>query len=166
MSDMGWIKLHRQIWHCKDIWDNAEPFDKRSAWIDLLLMANHEPRTIRIGNETVTIERGQLHTSKRKLAERWHWSRGKVERFLRATNRATMTATNETTNGTTVTIENYSSFQSRRATNEATDGATNGATVESQTRSKEYETALGRAQTLPERREDEDTGPVFNIDEW
>jgi hypothetical protein len=38
----GWIKLYRKLWD-DEIWDDElEPHNKRSAWIDLLMMANHE----------------------------------------------------------------------------------------------------------------------------
>ena len=44
-SNYGWIKLHRQIVE-SDIWssEDQEPFDRRSAWIYLLLIVNNEDR--------------------------------------------------------------------------------------------------------------------------
>jgi len=77
----GWIKLHRQIrkhW----VWQ-GEPFDRRSAWIDLLMMANHAPDKIVQGNQIIDVDRGERITSEIKLAERWGWGRGKVRGFLR-----------------------------------------------------------------------------------
>lgn len=77
----GWIKLHRQIqghW----LWLSEKPFDKRSAWIDILLMVNHEDKTVLLGNDLVEVKRGERLTSEPKLAERWGWSRTKVRNFL------------------------------------------------------------------------------------
>ena len=77
----GWISIHRQIlnhW----IWKNKEPFDKRSAWVDLLLMVNHKTEQIEFDNSIITVERGQRITSLEKLADRWKWSRHKVSNFL------------------------------------------------------------------------------------
>ncbi len=77
----GWIKLHRQIqghW----LWLSEKPFDKRSAWIDILLMVNHEDKTVLLGNDLVEVKRGECLTSEPKLAERWGWSRTKVRNFL------------------------------------------------------------------------------------
>ena len=77
----GWIALYRQIrdsW----IWKNNEPFDKRSAWIDLLLTVNHKSKKIPFENDFIEIERGQTLTSIKQLAERWKWSRHKVSDFL------------------------------------------------------------------------------------
>ena len=51
----GWVKIWRKIW-ASDIWDDEEPFCKRAAWIDLILMANHEPHEIMIDGKPVTIE--------------------------------------------------------------------------------------------------------------
>lgn len=39
MADKGWVKIHRAI-EDSGIWQHKEPFDKRSAWIDLIMMAN------------------------------------------------------------------------------------------------------------------------------
>lgn len=133
----GWIKLYRQIWN-NDLWkDSDEPFDKRSAWIDLLLMANHKAQKTEIGGQVVTIKRGQLHTSERKLAARWGWSRGKIQRFLRTTNGTGMTTTSKSADGTTITIENYSDFQGTRTTSKTTSDTTNGTTDRARTRNKE-----------------------------
>lgn len=77
----GWISLYRQIvdnW----IWNIKEPFDKRSAWIDLLLMVNHENKKIELNGQIIEVERGQKITSLDKLSKRWKWSRHKVSDFL------------------------------------------------------------------------------------
>lgn len=77
----GWIKLHRKVqnhW----LWLSEKPFDKRSAWIDILLMANHCDKKVQLGNELVVVKRGERLTSEPKLAERWGWSRTKVRNFL------------------------------------------------------------------------------------
>ena len=47
----GWIKVHRDLndhW----IWKSKEPFDKRSAWIDLILLANFKDfKTVKKGKD-------------------------------------------------------------------------------------------------------------------
>ena len=55
----GWIKLHRAL---TAHWLWAEkPFDKKSAWIDLLLMANHRPGKVLFGSELLELDVGE-HT--------------------------------------------------------------------------------------------------------
>jgi hypothetical protein len=79
-NNQGWIRLHRQLMDEPE-W-LAEPFTRGQAWVDLLLLANHETGYIRKRGILVAVERGQVGYSEETLAERWQWSRGKVRRFL------------------------------------------------------------------------------------
>lgn len=125
-KDKGWIKLYRQITD-NPMWQSMDPFDRRSAWIDLLLLANHDARTIQLRNgEYKTIGVGQYFTSLDHLATRWHWSRNKVDRYLKQISGQGMCTRTGTPSGTLLTIVNYGFFQSGRDTNGASDGATDG----------------------------------------
>lgn len=106
----GYIKLFRQI-QSSDVWVDDEPFDRRSAWIDLLLMASHTDRNIFAGSNTISIGRGQIVTSIRKLADRWKWSNDKTLRFLNALVAEQMIVKESNGNRTVLTIENYDKFQ-------------------------------------------------------
>ena len=137
-KDKGWIKLHRQITDTY-IWNDPKPFDVRSAWIDLLLMANHEERSFMLRNgQDQVVGMGQLFTSMDSLAKRWHWSRGKVIRYFELLSGQGMCTTSGTTNGTLVTIVNYGRFQNLRTadgtTNSTTNGTTDGTTDGTRTR--------------------------------
>lgn len=123
----GYILLHRQIWDNR-IWKRSEPFDGRSAWIDLLLMANHADNESIRGMSVIKIKRGQIHTSIVNLAKRWHWSRGKVNRYLLLLSEQQMVQVDSTTNGTTLTIVKYEVFQDWRTTNDTTSSTTNDTT--------------------------------------
>lgn len=106
----GWIKIYRQIrnhW----IWKDKEPFDKRSAWIDLLLSVNHKSKKIPFENDFIEIERGQTLTSIKQLAERWSWSRHKVSDYLNQLEQDTMIVQIRDTRKTLVSIVNYSKYQ-------------------------------------------------------
>lgn len=116
----GWIRIHRQIQEC-GIWKDKEPFDRRSAWIDLILMANYEEKTMIIKGKPVIIQRGQRFTSTLHLAERWNWSVNRVRRFLELLESLQMVTTDRTTNGITVTIVKYNDYQIQRITDESTD---------------------------------------------
>lgn len=117
----GYIKLHRQIMECS-IWDIEEAYDKRSAWVELLLLANHKDKKTLFNNEMITIRRGQHLTSIRKLAERWGWSRGKVDRFLRLLENEQMVNTKRATNNILINIVNYDFYQHSEDEGRATDG--------------------------------------------
>lgn len=125
----GYILLHRQIWDNR-IWNDKEPFDGRSAWIDLLLMANHADKDMLIGLKVVNFKRGQIHTSCVNLAKRWHWSRNRVARYLKLLSELGMITFSGAANGTTITVIKYEFFQDWRSANGAPNGATNGATNE------------------------------------
>ena len=78
----GWIKLYRQIQECC-IWKANEPFDKRSAWIDLLLSANHIDNKTVFNGKVIIVKRGQFLTSIRSLSEKWKWSVNKTYRYIK-----------------------------------------------------------------------------------
>ena len=111
MASQGWISIHRSLFN-HWIWTDKEEFDKRSAWIDLLLMVNHEDKKVLINGKLETIKRGQRITSVNKLAERWKWSRKKVTNFLNLLEEDGMIiAKKEQGKYTTITIVNYSFYQ-------------------------------------------------------
>lgn len=123
----GWIAIHRSLqdnW----IWKSKEPFDRRSAWIDLLLLATHTDNKELYRGELVSRKRGEINCSILWLSKRWRWSRGKTERFLNVLETDKMLTQKRTANGTTITIENYNKYQNVRATNSTTDSTTHRAT--------------------------------------
>lgn len=77
----GYIKLWRKMLD-SDFWYNGEPFDERSAWIDLLLDANYSDGTVQNNGKDILIKRSEIATSERQLAERWGWDRSRVRKFL------------------------------------------------------------------------------------
>lgn len=117
----GWILVHRQI-EDNPIW-KEKPFSKGQAWVDLLLMANHADNEILLGNNIVTIKRGQFHTSEVILAKRWGWGRKKINLFLTLLEKQKMCTSLRTWRGTTITIENYTVYQDMR-TSEGTGSGT------------------------------------------
>ena len=125
----GWIKLYRQLQDCW-IWLDKEPFDKRSAWVDLLLTANHSDKKILFNGELITVKRGQILTSVRKLSAKWKWSVNKVYRFLKLLESDEMLQKESDKDRTLLSIVNYSIFQCCEYTNENSNGNTNGNTNE------------------------------------
>lgn len=111
MASQGWVSIHRSLFD-HWIWTDKGEFDKRSAWIDLILMVNHEDKKVLINGKLETIKRGQRITSLNKLAERWKWSRKKVTNFLNLLEEDGMIiAKKEQGKYTTITIVNYNFYQ-------------------------------------------------------
>ena len=113
----GWVSVHRKIRETA-IWDNEDPFDKRSAWIDLLLEANHEDRQFLLGNEVINAKRGEIITSEIKLMNRWKWSKTKVRNFLETLKNLEMIEKKTDTKKTTLKIVKYEVYQDMRTTRE------------------------------------------------
>lgn len=108
---MGWIKIDRKI-QSSDIWLDDEPFCRRAAWVDMILLANHVGRDILLGNQTVWVARGQFITSQDKLAERWRWTRKRVRTFLSTLVKLAMiNVDTRTRRYTVITLVNYGFYQ-------------------------------------------------------
>ena len=108
--EKGWIKLHRQIFDCS-IWNSREAFDKRSAWIDILLSASHKDVKMLVDGKTTIVPKGSYMFSIEKLSARWSWSRNKVKRFLKLLEDEQMVTTERTNRGTLINVVNYNKFQ-------------------------------------------------------
>ena len=158
MSSNGWIKLHRKL---TDSWIWKDP-EKLRAWIDILLMVNHEDKKIEFNGRMVMVERGSRFTSIEKLAARWGWNRKRVMRFLGQLESADMVTTKRTPSGTTIKVRNYGKYQgfetSRGTTKGTTDGTAYGTTGGTQTRMIKNDKesirtrARARASTKPPER--------------
>ena len=110
MANKGWICLHRSL-QDSSIWLNDEPFDVRSAWVDLLLTANHEDKEIIFDSHARMIKRGQCLTSVTKLAARWKWSKKKTLKYLRLLEELKMITKKSDNRATLLTLLNYSKYQ-------------------------------------------------------
>jgi DNA replication protein DnaD len=124
---LGYIKLYRSLqehW----LWTSSDPFDDRSAWVDLLMMVNHEEKKIKVGRSIIPVHAGQTWTSYVKLANRWNWSKDRVYRYTKMLKKDGMIYVDATPNGTLLTVVNYGFFAGRcdtdKATNESTDKTT------------------------------------------
>jgi hypothetical protein len=105
----GWISIHRKIENCA-IWDD-KPFARGQAWIDLLLIANHDDVETFHDGKPVVVSRGQKITSIKFLAERWGWSRHKVSDYLNYLEKNNMIIQKRDTKKTLITIVNYNTYQ-------------------------------------------------------
>lgn len=123
--DKGWVIISRSI---QDNWMwEIKPFSKGQAWIDLILLANHEDRKVAFEGTLTTVKRGQLLTSIRKLAVRWGWNTKTVRKFMTLLETDGMISAEYTTHGTTVTLIKYDDFQNHGSTKRNTKGSRDGA---------------------------------------
>ena len=115
MAAKGFIKIYRDI-EDDPVWNDKEPFDKRAAYIDLILMVNNADKDIVVGNQPLTVKRGQKFTSIRHLADRWHWSRNKTLAYLKLLETMKKVHRTKMLNGTLLTLVDYDRTQSQQDT--------------------------------------------------
>lgn len=112
----GYIKLYREM-QSHWLWDK-KPFSQGQAWIDILLIANHDTKKFPFGSELIEVERGSLVTSELKLMERWGWSKTKVRDFLDLLQKDKMLTKKTDRKKTTLTVCNYNTWQDSETTEE------------------------------------------------
>lgn len=113
----GWISIDRSIqnhWLFKE----KRTFSKFEAWIYLLMEANHSKAKVPIGNQIVTVERGQRLTLILTLSDLFNWSRFKVKTFLDLLESDGMLEVKTTSKYTLITIVNYDFYQSEQGRNQ------------------------------------------------
>ncbi|HEH1190316.1 TPA: DnaD domain-containing protein [Staphylococcus aureus] len=113
----GWISIDRSIqnhWLFKE----KRTFSKFEAWIYLLMEANHSKAKVPIGNQIVTVERGQRLTSILTLSDLFNWSRFKVKTFLDLLESDGMLEVKTTSKYTLITVVNYDFYQSEQGRNQ------------------------------------------------
>ena len=108
-DNRGWISVYRNIQDCW-IWKD-DVFSRGQAWIDLLLLANHEDKKILFNGQLIVVERGQRITSIRQLCDRWKWSNKKVINFLEMLESDEMLIKKSDSKKTLITIVNYDKYQ-------------------------------------------------------
>ena len=82
MNDLnGNVTIPKLAWD-HDRWQD-EAANRKSALLDLWRWANDRPRTIILKGKTIELNQGQMVRSQVSLATSWHWSREKVQSFLK-----------------------------------------------------------------------------------
>ncbi len=83
MMEKGFIKVSRSfLAGC--LWSESRVFSNAEAWLDLVAMARYDvvPAQVIFCDARFRVCRGELAVTIRYLADRWHWSRMRVQRFI------------------------------------------------------------------------------------
>lgn len=157
----GYIKIYRDIrdhW----IWSDAEAF---KAWIDLIMMANHENTKIYFDGKLIPIKRGSFITSVRRLSARWGWGKDKTLRFLRTLEDEGMISRKCDTKKTLVTVEKYGFYQSSKSKSATLTGTQTRTQTRTQTSHSEG-TKEGTKNTLKEDSPSDEAGKPWDAEGW
>lgn len=109
--ERGWIKLYRKL-QDNPLW-KSEPFTRGQAWVDLLLIANHKEGVVWKRGNCIKIARGQVGWSMKGLADRWQWSRTKVNTFLEWLETEQQIVQQKTKLSTLITIIKFDEYNSK-----------------------------------------------------
>lgn len=107
----GWIKLHRKLLD-NSLW-TCEPFTRGQAWVDLILLANHEYGFFFKRGVKVEVQRGQVGISEVGLSDRWRWSRTKVRKFIKDLEKEQQITHQQNNVTQVVTILKYDEYQQK-----------------------------------------------------
>lgn len=148
----GFYLMHRG-WQDADVFGSAE-YSERDAWIWLIENAAWKETKVRIKGESIPLERGQMTFAQRFLAEKWGWSKSRVDRFLKRLNAEGMisicskngaTAGQGTGHGQSIlTVCNYSIYQDKQCAERGNDEDENGATAGQQRGKEEQDKQLNK----------------------
>jgi len=105
----GYVKIFRSL-QDSFIWQD-KPFNYASAWIDLIMLANHNGNKFLLGTQLIEVNRGEFITSQDKLAKRWGWGNTKLRSFLKLLENEKMIVQKPTRKQTAIEIVNYSVYQ-------------------------------------------------------
>jgi DNA replication protein DnaD len=115
----GFIKLYRDIQYSK-LW-YEKPFDRKSAWIDLIFEAKYADTKQLIGNQIIDVPRGSMITSLKELSQKWGWSIMKTRIYIDLLQHEKMIDVKTTNKYTRIDIVNYSIYQDKQQTKQQTN---------------------------------------------
>lgn len=99
----GFIQLDREVFE-SGIFKNKEPFSKREAWIDILIMVNYKDSKIVVGNTLIECKAGQSILSQESWAKRWNWDRSQVRRYFELLQKSNMIEIESVQKTTRITV--------------------------------------------------------------
>jgi hypothetical protein len=131
----GWFALHRG-WRENVIFKGE--YSRADAWVWLIENAAWKPSRTRIKGQSIDLDRGELSFSQRFLAEKWGWSKSRVDRFIADLRDETMIETRSKSGATSnhnagqgqsiIIICNYGKYQDLALCERGNDNPQNGAT--------------------------------------
>ncbi len=115
---MAFIKLDRKFFD-NFLWKEDRTYSLAEAWIDLIQSARFEvaPIKVMVKMKTITINRGELRASQRYLSNRWNWSVGRVNRFLKILENEQMIKRRREHSETIITLCKYDNYNNQMNTN-------------------------------------------------
>lgn len=111
-QNKGYVSVYRTLmehW----LWTD-KPFTQGQAWIDMIMLANHDDVEFVYEGRLIHGKRGYVYRSIAELSERWGWGREKTAKFLETLHREKMIILkkHKGSRTTNIYIRNYDMYQS------------------------------------------------------
>jgi hypothetical protein len=154
----GFVALYRKIrdhW----LWERGRPRTKAEAWLDLCMEVQHspEPRPVSIKGTVLDCRRGQSLKALETWAERWGWSKSKVNRFFQTLEKDKMIERASERVTTRLTIVNYDRYNPLRNGDGTSGGTQTDTESETKPEPKPEQSNIDRARTCENERNADDT---------
>jgi hypothetical protein len=124
MAGGGWYRMHRG-WTDTQVF-SREPFTDREAFHWSVENAAYQEHQIHFNGELVTLARGQIVTSIRRLAETFRWSVKRVRSYMNRLSTSKMWTIESTHRWARITICNYEKYQQAGHSEDNTEGQSAG----------------------------------------
>lgn len=108
MEDKSWIKLYRKILK-SPIWQNEKAL---KVWIWCLVKATHEERIQLVGQQEITLEKGQFVFGRKKASQELQMSESVVYRYMKVLEKLQMLYIKSNNKFSVVSIEKWEDYQS------------------------------------------------------
>lgn len=105
----GYILLHRSL--LDHYFFKQERFSEKEAWIWMLMQASYSPHRVRFGSKIISVGRGEIPTSFRKLSEVFGWSSNTIAGYLTRLEQQRMITRKTSTGFLIITVCNYDKYQ-------------------------------------------------------
>lgn len=150
----GYVPAYRKLFDPDHHMAMAQPVCPRFAWLDLCQMGTHTERSVSYGYDVIELDRGELVASVRTLADRWRWSKSRVQRFLSVLeNRDSLCSVRGTPAGTVYRIVNtelyWHAWDSERDSSGTPSGTAAGQQRDKNNNEKKENSSRKRATKLP-----------------
>lgn len=107
MEDKSWIKLYRKMLQ-SPIFENEKAL---KIWIWCLIKATHKEREQLVGQQTVSLEKGQFITGRKKASEELKMKESTIYDYLKLLEKLQMIRINSNNKFSIISVEKWEDYQ-------------------------------------------------------
>jgi len=122
-DSIAFIKLARKVFDSEN-WLEPRTFSKFEAWLDMIKEARwgKESRSVWVNERIIKVYRGEILMSHRFMSQRWGWSEGKVNRWIKLLKTEGQIEALTRAGVTVLKLSNYETYNTPHSGDGGTDG--------------------------------------------